>query len=118
MFTRTESCGPCLSSPESMLRIIILDCHPWEQLHSILFFQNNSYFKKHFGLGIIRFTKKDQMKPEGFCFDKLPLGMENSYSLSSIKKKNTYKRPTGVEDAGKRAYKKPEPLFIHLINYL
>lgn len=57
------------------------------------------------------------MKPEGFCFDKVSPGIENAYCLSSLKKAHN-KRPTGMEDAGERAYRKPEPLFIHPINYL
>ena len=57
------------------------------------------------------------MKPGGFCFDKLPLGMENSYCLSSLRKAHN-KRPTGVEDAGERAYGKPEPFLIYPINDL
>lgn len=77
MSTRIVSCGPHLSSLEPMLRITILDCHPCKQLHSIVTFQNNSYFKKHSSLGILRFIQRDQMKPECFCTDKLPLGMRN-----------------------------------------
>lgn len=117
MSTRIVSYGPHLSSLEPTLRITILDCHLCKQLHSIVSFQNNSYFKKHSGLGILRFIQRDQMKPECFCIDKLPSGMRNFYCLSSLKKTHK-KRPTGVEDVGKRSYRKPDPLFIHPIYYL
>lgn len=87
---------PSLSSPEPRLRNTILDCHHWDKLHSIGFFQNNSYFKKHSGLGIIRFIRKDLTKFDYFCIEKLPLGIKILNNLLSLKKAHNM-RPTGID---------------------